>query len=1185
TLNVSAQFQAVEVTHTISGSVGVGGVTMRGLLDRNGQTVVTDESGYYIAVVKWGFSGVVTPQKEGWTFTPLQKEYKEITGDQNNQDYTPSPITYSISGTTGVEGVRMVGLPGDPITGSGGLYSVQVDYGFTATVTPTKDGYEFSPKERPYRNVGSDLPKQDYTPTPIKLTISGSAGTEGVELEGFPTKVVSSGSNGNYSVEVDWNWSGTVRPVKQGYSFMPEEIPYSNITFAQPNQDYIATPITYTISGSTGLAGVEMKGFPESVFTDQNGYYRATVPWGWSGNVSPQSPGHTFKPGSTMYSKVDGNRDNQNYEATEKTFTISGMAGQADVQMFGLPGDPVTDSSGRYSVTVPYNWTATVTPTKEGYEFDPPSKAYPAVSMDYTNQNYTAKQQMFEIRGSVEIGNVTLQGLPGGRSVVSANDGSYAATVPYGWNGTITPQKVGYEFSPVSIPYTNITGHQMNQNYVATLLKRRVSGIILSDKNQPVAGVVLTGDFGVNTTTDTNGRFEFEVDYGWRGMITPVSEGHTFRPPNKQLTNVIQNLDNVNFSAIVKMLTITDQVSMSGTPIPNVKITATDMPGSTATDTQGMFSIRVPYGWTGEVLLEKPGFNFNPPSKSYTNVTTNLRLGQPVIEIPTPERQPIPRPDIPTPRPVDTLPPDITTARPGGTLPDDVTTARPGGDTLPPVVDVNEPKDESEIGELKRIMEEWMKRGGQPGGPAQPFDRGTMLITDNFDRDELQTTVVASLTEQAGIPIIPENSVYAYVSCSLNQVPLDQALDIILAGTPYIYKKTPYYYLISPPDPNGSLFTSVSETRPVRLDYVRAIKAVSLLNEVFMPYVKADPADPNSHTVLVTAPPKVMERIIADLELIDKTPAHIMLDAKIVVLEKGGLLNLGSQWSWPNIRAGLFSNELHNSGLADGQDYGGKWPWGVSIGYTPDATFTNALEIQLNLLQQNNEARIVSKPTVMALEGKTAKIQVLKEEYYVLTSSQTNSFGYSTNYLQDITAGTTLTITPYIGDDNQITLEMAVEVSDSQPSTTTGFPVVTRRIAENIVRVEDGGTAVVAGLTENRTSRVDSKVPGLSSLPVVGSLFKNKNDAASDREIAVFVKAQIVPEGGGLGNLPMGGALPPTTTTMQSFQQLDQQMQQQPTQLQPMQQPQQLMPSQYNNTPAPVTNPIQQEIEDALYRR
>jgi type II secretory pathway component GspD/PulD (secretin) len=115
--------------------------------------------------------------------------------------------------------------------------------------------------------------------------------------------------------------------------------------------------------------------------------------------------------------------------------------------------------------------------------------------------------------------------------------------------------------------------------------------------------------------------------------------------------------------------------------------------------------------------------------------------------------------------------------------------------------------------------------------------------------------------------------------------------------------------------------------------------------------------------------------------------------------------------------------------------------------------------------------------------------------------------------LQSIESGTKLNITPYIGDNNDITLEMAVEVSDSIPrGRGSDLPVVTRRTASNTVRIMDGGTVAVAGLTENRTSLSKRRVPGLGGLPLLGPLFNNTYNQKSTREIAVFVTARIVPE-------------------------------------------------------------------------
>jgi len=130
----------------------------------------------------------------------------------------------------------------------------------------------------------------------------------------------------------------------------------------------------------------------------------------------------------------------------------------------------------------------------------------------------------------------------------------------------------------------------------------------------------------------------------------------------------------------------------------------------------------------------------------------------------------------------------------------------------------------------------------------------------------------------------------------------------------------------------------------------------------------------------------------------------------------------------------------------------------------------------------------------------------------MMTSTNQNLF-YTQSQLENIKSGTTLDITPLIGDNNDITLEMAVEVSDSIPrGRGSDLPVVTRRTAQNSVTIRDGGTVAVAGLTENRTRDKEKRVPLLGDLPLLGVLFRNNDSDKGTREIAVFITAHLVPE-------------------------------------------------------------------------
>ncbi|GAI49322.1 unnamed protein product, partial [marine sediment metagenome] len=174
-----------------------------------------------------------------------------------------------------------------------------------------------------------------------------------------------------------------------------------------------------------------------------------------------------------------------------------------------------------------------------------------------------------------------------------------------------------------------------------------------------------------------------------------------------------------------------------------------------------------------------------------------------------------------------------------------------------------------------------------------------------------------------------------------------------------------------------------------------------------------------------------MERIISDLKQIDHVRPAVLLDARIVVMVRGNLLNLGVEWGFPSISVGAFSNDLLGRGITGMADFGGRMPWGLSIGYTPDATFTNSLNLALNLLAQNDEATILSNPQILAQDGKVAEFNVVTEEYYMMSAEEGGGYYYSRAELQQIESGTKLSITPYIGDNNDITLELAIEVSDS----------------------------------------------------------------------------------------------------------------------------------------------------------
>jgi type II secretory pathway component GspD/PulD (secretin) len=403
----------------------------------------------------------------------------------------------------------------------------------------------------------------------------------------------------------------------------------------------------------------------------------------------------------------------------------------------------------------------------------------------------------------------------------------------------------------------------------------------------------------------------------------------------------------------------------------------------------------------------------------------------------------------------------------------------------------------------------------EPNKPAIETAKPGLVSNVFIDTDLRQA--LQDIGSQVSVIIVPDESVTGMVTCKLENVPLDKALEIVLAGTGFVVKKTPDYYLVCSADPKSVSFPVVSETRLVKLNHIKADAAVKLLSTGFSDYVRANPDD---NTVSITARPAVVERIISDLKLFDRPSRHVMLDARVVVMERGDLLNLGVEWGWPQISAGAFTDSSHH-GLERGTQP--EWPWGIQIGYTTGKAFTNSLLLTLNLLSQNNDATVIASPQVLAQDGQEAEIKVITEEYFKITSP---SAYYVQFQLETIETGTTLKIKPRIGDNNEITLEMTTEVSDVISRGEDYLPVVTRRATKNTVRIKDGGTAALAGLMDSRTRLEKSEAPGLAGIPILGELFRSAESQRSSRQVAVFVTARLISETDKLVSQAVGTTIP-----------------------------------------------------------
>jgi hypothetical protein len=181
-----------------------------------------------------------------------------------------------------------------------------------------------------------------------------------------------------------------------------------------------------------------------------------------------------------------------------------------------------------YSKKVSYAWSGEATPSKPGYAFSPSSRSYTDVSVNQTDQDYTATL-VHTISGSVKtsggnaMASVNISFSSEGGEARTDSSGNYSQLVREGWSGTATPSKYGYTFSPSSRDYTNVTYDLASQDYSGQPIPFTLT--ISADSGgttQPPPGSY-SYDFGsqVSITAAPNSGYSFSK---WSGNIASAQE-------------------------------------------------------------------------------------------------------------------------------------------------------------------------------------------------------------------------------------------------------------------------------------------------------------------------------------------------------------------------------------------------------------------------------------------------------------------------------------------------------------------------------------------------------------------------------------------------------------------------------------------------------------------------------------
>ncbi len=249
TLNADGDFALVRLkvddrTMTISGTTGLAGVTLS-YTDGKPKTVISQQNGNYSFQVPRGWSGSVRPSKTGYIFSPANRTYSDVLSHQTAQNYTAVPL-YSISGNVGVAGATLSytdGVAKTVTSQSNGNYSLAVPSNWGGTVTPSHPCYTFSPIDKSYTSVGSNLASEDYTP-------SLDAGTECSDID----VLISGVPQGKFGLPA----GASTRAIFTGLNNGPVQIESMNSTSL-----IAAERVIYKVNG-VNTSFTEMMGLPDS---------------------------------------------------------------------------------------------------------------------------------------------------------------------------------------------------------------------------------------------------------------------------------------------------------------------------------------------------------------------------------------------------------------------------------------------------------------------------------------------------------------------------------------------------------------------------------------------------------------------------------------------------------------------------------------------------------------------------------------------------------------------------------------------------------------------------------------------------------------------------------------------------------------------------------------------------------
>ena len=464
--------------------------------------------------------------------------------------------------------------------------------------------------------------------------------------------------------------------------------------------------------------------------------------------------------------------------------------------------------------------------------------------------------------------------------------------------------------------------------------------------------------------------------------------------------------------------------------------------------------------------------------------------------------------------------------------------------------------DEQFVIEVKPVKIDPSKLTQGPGYTGQK-------LSLNFQNIEVRSLlqVIADFTN---FNIITSDSVTGGVTLRLQDVPWDQALDIILQAKGLGMRKTDNVIWIAPKDEilakeklELESKVSVLNLEPVRtqsfqMNYAKADEVAKLLTgagggeksagRTLSQRGSATP-DLRTNQLFVTDVPSRLEQVQQLISKLDVSVRQVMIEVRIVEANDSFGKSLGVKFGGSDLRArqggdggyqlggdnrvafGTNYSDVVNASGANGangragltngnfvnlpaiQPFGGiPATFGVSIF---NAVANRFLNLEISALEADNKGRLVSSPRVVTADGKKASI---KQGEQIPYQNCTANEGCRTVFKD---ANLRLEVTPQITPEGTIIMDLDVSKDTRGENAANAGPAINVKNVVTQVLVDNGGTVVIGGIFELEETNDEAKVPFFGDLPVVGNLFKNKAKLEKKKELLVFVTPRIITDRSG----------------------------------------------------------------------